>query len=74
MYVMTIPNLDAVWAMSGYNFNIEYVNGSDNKVANTLSHMGKWLDNEAVKGLLHKCLIEEAVKELLSYATHSGIL
>ena len=66
MYVMTIPNLDAVWAMAGYNFNIEYVNGSDN--------MGKWLDNEAVRGLLHECLNEEAVKELLSYATHSDIL
>ena len=36
-YVMTMPNLDAVrhrWvaAMAGYNFEIEYVRGSDNKV------------------------------------------
>ena len=41
-YVMTTPNLDAVghrWvaAMAGYNFEIEYVWGSDNKVADTLS-------------------------------------
>ena len=41
-YVMTTPNLDAVghrWvaAMAGYNFKIEYVRESDNKVADTLS-------------------------------------
>ena len=37
-YVMSTPNLDAIghrWvaAMAGYNFEIEYVHGSDNKVA-----------------------------------------
>ena len=41
-YVMKTPHLDAVrhrWVavMAGYNFEIEYVWGSDNKVANTLS-------------------------------------
>ena len=41
-YVMTMPNLDAVrhrWvaAMAGYNFEIEYVRGLDNKVADALS-------------------------------------
>ena len=44
-YVMMTPNLDAVghrWvaAIAGYNFEIEYVCGMDNKVANTLSCMG----------------------------------
>ena len=44
-YIMTMPNLDAVghrWvaAMAGYNFEIEYVCGMDNKVADTLSHVG----------------------------------
>ena len=44
-YVMTTPNLDAVrhrWvvAMAGYNFEIEYICGTDNKVANALSHTG----------------------------------
>ena len=44
-YVMTTPNLDAVghrWvaAMAGYNFEIEYVCGMDNKVANALSCVG----------------------------------
>ena len=41
-YVMRMPNLDAIghrWvaAMEGYNFKIEYIWGSDNKVADTLS-------------------------------------
>ena len=41
-YVLMMPNLDAIrhrWvaAMAGYNFEIQYVCGSDNKVANALS-------------------------------------
>ena len=41
-YIMTMPNLDAIghrWvaAMAGYNFEIKYVWGSDNKVTNALS-------------------------------------
>ena len=41
-YIMTTPNLDAIghrWvvAMAGYNFEIEYVHGLDNKVADALS-------------------------------------
>ena len=41
-YVMTMPNLDTVghrWvaAMAGYNFEIEYIHGLDNKVADALS-------------------------------------
>ena len=43
-YVITTPNLDTVGhrvaAMAGYNFEIEYVCGMDNKVADTLSHVG----------------------------------
>ena len=44
-YIMMTPNLDAVrhrWvaAMAGYNFEIEYICGTDNKVADALSHMG----------------------------------
>ena len=40
-YVMTMPNLDAIghrWvaAMAGYNFEIEYIRGSDNKVTDAL--------------------------------------
>ena len=41
-YVMMMPNFDTVrhrWvvAMAGYNFEIEYIWGSDNKVADTLT-------------------------------------
>ena len=44
-YVMTMPNLDTVrhkWVatMAGYNFDIEYIRGMDNKVADALSHVG----------------------------------
>ena len=73
-YVMTTPNLDAVrhrWvaAMARYNFEIEYVCGMDNKVTNALSHVGGWLDEEAVKELLD----QGAIKELLNHAVHYGV-
>ena len=73
-YVMTTSNLDAVghrWVapMAGYNFEIEYVWGSDNKVADTLSRVGKCLDEDAVKELLDQGVI----KELLNNATCYGV-
>ena len=73
-YVMMTPNLDAVghrWvaAMVGYNFEIEYVCGSDNKVANTLSHVGGHLDEDAIKELFD----QGTIKELLSHAVHYGM-
>ena len=45
-YVMTMPNLDTVghrWvvAMARYNFEIKYIRGADNKVADALSHVGE---------------------------------
>ena len=60
-YVMMMPNLDAVrhsWVadMARYNFDIEYLNRSDNKVADALSWVGQHLD-------------EETIKEILSHAT-----
>ena len=62
---MSMPNLDIVrhrWVMAitRYNFDIKYLKGSDNKVADALSQVGQ-------------CLDEETVKELLSHATHAGI-
>ena len=59
---MMMPNLDTVghrWvaAMAGYNFEIKYVCGSDNK------------DKDAVNELLD----QDAIKELLSHATRYGI-
>ena len=55
--------------MAGYNFEIEYVRGRDNKVANALSCMGGQLDEEAVKELLD----QGAIKELLNHAVHCGV-
>ena len=73
-YVMTMPNLDAVghrWvaAMAGYNFEIEYVCGLDNKVADALSRVGGHLDEDAIKELLD----QSAIKELLSHAMCYGM-
>ena len=48
-YIMTTPNLDAtghqwVAAMAGYDMTIEYLKGTDNKVADMMSRVPKWLD------------------------------
>ena len=56
-YVMTTPNLDAVghrWVsvLAGYNFTIEYLRGSDNKVADALSRVEERLDSDSVHQLL----------------------
>ena len=55
--------------MAGYNFEIEYIRGSDNKVANTLSRVGEHLDKDAVKELLDQGII----KELLNNAACCGV-
>ena len=70
IYVMMMPNLEAIghrWvvAMAGYNFEIKYMHGSDNKVADTLSRVGGCLGEDAIKELLD----QDAIKELLSHAT-----
>ena len=73
-YVLTMPNLDAIrhrWvaAMAGYNFEIQYVRGSDNKVADALSQVGGHLDEDDMKELLDQW----AIKELLSHAVRYGV-
>ena len=73
-YVLTTSNLDAVghrWvsAMVGYNFEIQYVRGLDNKVADALSRVGGCLDEDDVKELLD----QSAIKELLSHAMCYGM-
>ena len=60
-YVMMMPNLDALrhrWVavMAGYNFDIEYLKGLENKVTDALSWVGQ-------------CLDEETIKEILSHGT-----
>ena len=57
-YILTTPNLDAlghhwVTALAGYNMKLEYLMGSDNKIADTLSQLPlEKLDEEAVAKLL----------------------
>ena len=55
--------------MAGYNFEIKYVCGTDNKVADTLSHMDERLDEETVK----EPLDQGAIKELLNHAMRYGV-
>ena len=55
--------------MAGYNFEIEYIWGSDNKVTDALSQVGECLDEDAVKELLDQGVI----KELLNNAACYGI-
>ena len=57
-YVMTTPNLDVIghrWvaAMAGYNMTIEYLKGTDNKVADLMSQVHERLDPETVTVLLN---------------------
>ena len=55
--------------MAGYNFEIEYIRGSDNKVTDALSRVGEHLDKDAVKVLLDQGVI----KELLNNAARHGV-
>ena len=66
-YILTTPNLDALghcWvaALAGYNMKLEYLKGSDNKVADALSRIST------------QKLDEETVTELLNYARNGGAL
>ena len=72
-YVMMTPNLDAVghrWvaAMAGYNFEIEYARGMDNKVADALSRVGQRLAEEAINELLDQGAIQELLNHTLCYS------
>ena len=56
-YVITSPNLDAtghcwVVALAGFNMMIEYIKGSDNKVADCLSRVTEHLDADSVWELI----------------------
>ena len=58
-YVLTTPNLDAtghrwVATLASFKMNLEYVKGSDNKVADALSRITQRLDEEAVREVLKK--------------------
>ena len=57
-YVLTTPGLDALghrWvaALAGFNMKLDYVKGTDNKVADALSRVRQKLDKETVTELLN---------------------
>ena len=59
-YILTTPNLDAcghrwVSSLAQYTFKIEYLKGTDNKVADVLSHIETHLDDDAMRKLLESC-------------------
>ena len=59
-YIMTMPNLDAMghqWVntLAGFDFKIEYLKGTDNKVADILSCVETRLDDATTKELLADC-------------------
>ena len=57
-YILMTPNLDAlghrwVMALAGYNMKLEYLKGSDNRIADTLSRLPlEKLDEEVVSKLI----------------------
>ena len=64
-YILMTPNLDALghhWvaALASYNMKLEYLKGSDNKVADALSRVST------------QKLDEETITELLNYARNSS--
>ena len=59
-YILTTPNLDTcghrwVASLAQFNFKIEYLKGTDNKVADVLSCIETCLEDDAVKELLKSC-------------------
>ena len=59
-YILTTPNLDAcghrwVASLAQFSFMIEYLKGTDNKVADVLSCIETHLEDDAVKELLKSC-------------------
>ena len=58
-YIMTTPNLDAIWhhlgeSLTGFTVSIKYQKGRDNAVADALSHVTSKLDTEALRTILDR--------------------
>ena len=73
-YILTTPNLDVcghrwVSSLARYTFKIEYLKGTDNKVADVLSRIETCLDDDTVKKLLESCPTTE-----IKGSNHKGIL
>ena len=63
-YILTTPNLDAcghrwVASLAQFRFKIEYLKGTDNKVADVLSRIETCLEDDAVKELMKSCSTTE---------------
>ena len=76
-YILTTPNLDAcghrwVASLAQFRFKIEYLKGTDNKVADVLSRIETRLEDDAVKELLKLCPTTE-IKGAQGKATSSEI-
>ena len=59
-YILMTPNLDEcghrwVSSLARYTFKIEYLKGTDNKVADVLSRIETRLDDDTMKKLLESC-------------------
>ena len=59
-YIMMMPNLNAMghqWvnALVEFDFKIEYLKGTDNKVTDVLSHVETRLDDATTRELLADC-------------------
>ena len=59
-YIMTMPNLNAMghrWVntLTGFDFKLEYLKGTDNKVTDILSQVETRLDDATTKELLADC-------------------
>ena len=66
-YILTTPNLDALghcWAaaLAGYDMSLEYLKGTDNKVADALSRVQGRLSEEETQQVLDK----DTVREMLN--------
>ena len=66
-YILTTPNLDALghrWvvALAGYDMSLEYLKGTDNKVADALSRVQDRLSEDETCQILNK----DTVRELLN--------
>ena len=64
-YILTTPNLDAIWyqwveLLAGFTFSIKYQKGRGSAVADTLSHVASKLNAEAVKFILGRVTVGTA--------------
>ena len=77
MYMLMTPNLDAtghrwVSALAGFNFKLEYLCGTNNRVADVLSRMETRLDDEATGEFLQSLDESSYDAKGIGYNTEKG--